>query len=610
MSSLRIGSLCLCYGAACLYVFWCPLYRRLGNKSVLARVLLESRSCWPHLTGIAGLSVLSLPLTLLYPLPLKIVVDSVLGTQPLPAWLVKTVPMLQARGTALEAAIAVLLGIALLVSAQGLFAWWLQTYTGEKLVWDFRARLLNHTQRLPLVFHDRYGATDSVYRIQHDAPSIQYVTIQGLVPLMTAVITLVGMIVVTARIDFLLSLVALAITPVLFLLSLGCSRIVRLRSQTIKDLDSSALAVIQEVIGSIRVIKAFGQENREQDRFVRRSAIRMSQQVRLSIQQALFNVTIGLTIAIGTAGALYIGVRHVRAGTLTIGSLLMIMAYIAQVYQPLQVFTGKATDLQVWLASLERAFMLLDQSPEIAERQGARTLPLARGDFEFRNVTFVYEESGRGLHDVSFTIPAGTRVGVVGATGAGKTTLLNLLMRFYDPTAGDVLLDGIDIREYRIRDLRKQFAVVLQEPVLFASNIAENIAYGKPDASDDEIISAAKAAASHDFILNLPEGYETQVGERGSRLSGGERQRISLARAFLRNSPILILDEPTSSVDVKTEAAIMEATERLMSGRTTFMIAHRLSTLKSCDLVLVLDQGRIVEIKESTPEAWVRAAGT
>jgi ATP-binding cassette subfamily B protein len=321
-------------------------------------------------------------------------------------------------------------------------------------------------------------------------------------------------------------------------------------------------------------------------------------------------VTIGLTIAIGTAGALYIGVRHVRAGTLTIGSLLMIMAYIAQVYQPLQVFTGKATDLQVWLASLERAFMLLDQSPEIAERQGALTLPLARGDFEFRNVTFVYEESGRGLHDVSFTIPAGTRVGVVGATGAGKTTLLNLLMRFYDPTAGDVLLDGIDIREYRIRDLRKQFAVVLQEPVLFASNIAENIAYGKPDASDDEIIAAAKAAASHDFILNLPEGYETQVGERGSRLSGGERQRISLARAFLRNSPILILDEPTSSVDVKTEAAIMEATERLMSGRTTFMIAHRLSTLKSCDLVLVLDQGSIVEIKESTPEVWVRAAGT
>jgi ATP-binding cassette, subfamily B, bacterial len=586
------------------------LYRSQGNKSVLARVLLESRSCWPHLIGIAGLSILSLPLTLLYPLPLKIVVDSVLGSQPLPGWLVKSVPVLHASGTSLEAAIAVLLGIALVVSAQSLAAWYLQTYTGEKLVWDFRARLLNHVQRLPLMFHDRYGATDSVYRIQHDAPAIQYVTIQGLVPLMTAVFTLIGMIVVTARIDLLLSIVALLITPVLFLLSLGCSRIVRQRSQTIKELDSSAMSVIQEVIGSIRVIKAFGQETREHDRFVRRSARRMSQQVRLSIQQALFNVLIGLTIAVGTAAALYVGVRHVRSGTLTVGSLLMVMAYIAQVYQPLQTLTTKVTDLQIWLASLERAFLLLDQQPEIAERAGAQKLRAAAGEFEFRNVSFVYDESDRGLQHISFHIPAGTRVGIVGATGAGKTTVLNLLMRFYDPTSGEVLLDGRDAREYRIADLRKQFAVVLQEPVLFAASIAENIAYGKPDASDEEIVAAAQAAASHEFILNLPEGYETQAGERGSRLSGGERQRISLARAFLRNSPILILDEPTSSVDVHTEAAIMEATERLMSGRTTFMIAHRLSTLKSCDLVLVLDQGRLVEMKECAPETWAQAAAT
>jgi ATP-binding cassette subfamily B protein len=571
-------------------------------------VLLECRSCWPHLIGIAALSILSLPLTLLYPLPLKIVVDSVLGTQPLPQWLVRGVPVLDWHGTSLEAAIAVLLGLALLASAQSLAAWWLQTYTGEKLVWDFRARLLNHVQRLPLMFHDRYGATDSVYRIQHDAPAIQYVTIQGLVPLMTAEFTLIGMIVVTARMDLPLAIVALLITPILFVLSLGCSRIVRQRSQTIKELDSSAMSVIQEVIGSIRVIKAFGQESREHDRFVRRSERRMSQQVRLSLQQALFNVLIGLTIAVGTAGALYIGVRHVRAGTLTVGSLLMIMAYIAQVYLPLQTLTSKVTDLQVWLTSLERAFVLLDQQPEISERPGAQKLCVANGDFEFRGVSFGYDESGRGLQEISFQIPAGTRVGVVGATGAGKTTLLNLLMRFYDPTSGEVLLDGRDVREYRIADLRKQFAVVLQEPVLFATSIAENIAYGKPDASDDEIVAAAKAAASHEFILHLPEGYETQVGERGSRLSGGERQRISLARAFLRNSPILILDEPTSSVDIHTEAAIMEATERLMSGRTTFMIAHRLSTLKSCDLVLVLEQGRLVEVKQCAPEAWAQTA--
>jgi len=512
--------------------------------------------------------------------------------------------------TALEFAILVLLGIAILVNLQGLASWLLQTYTGEKLVWDFRARLLNHVQRLPLVFHDHYGATDSVYRIQHDAPAIQYVMIQGLVPLMTAGFTLAGMIIVTAKMDGELAFVTLLITPVLFLLSLGCSRIVRKRSQTIKGLDSSAMSVIQEVIGSIRVIKAFGQEGREHAKFIRRSGERMSHQVQLALQQALFNVLIGLTIAGGTAAALYIGVHHVRAGILTIGSLLMIMAYVAQVYQPLQVLTTKATELQAWLASLDRTFMLLDQEPEISESKDAFAIQQARGDFDFSNVSFLYAESQQGLHELSFHVPAGSRVGIVGTTGAGKTTLLNLLMRFYDPCEGQVRLDGVDISKYRIADLRRQFGVVLQEPVLFAASVAENIAYGRPNASDAEIVEAAKAAASHEFISALPEGYETQVGERGSRLSGGERQRISLARAFLRNSPILILDEPTSSVDVHTEEAIMQATERLMAGRTTFMIAHRLNTLKSCDLILVLEHGRLVEIKDGETALLSHAAAT
>jgi ATP-binding cassette subfamily B protein len=580
-----------------------------NRNYVLIRVFGECRTCWPHLSGIAFLSFLSLPLTLLYPLPLKIVVDNVLGSQPLPGWLLASHSWAHMHRTALEFAILVLLGIAVLVNIQGLASWWLQTYTGEKLVWDFRARLLNHVQRLPLVFHDHYGATDSVYRIQHDAPAIQYVTIQGMVPLLTAVFTLAGMIIVTAKIDAELALVALLITPILFLLSLGCSRIVRKRSQTIKGLDSSAMSVIQEVIGSIRVIKAFGQEGREHARFVRRSGERMSHQVQLALQQALFNVLIGLTIAGGTAAALYIGVRHVRAGELSVGSLLVIMAYVAQVYQPLQTLTTKATELQTWLASLDRTFMLLDQEPEISEQEGALPVARARGEFEFRDVSFYYPESQHGLEQLSFHVPAGSRVGIVGATGAGKTTLLNLLMRFYDPCLGAVLLDGVDIRKYRIADLRRQFGVVLQEPVLFAASVAENIAYGRPNASDAEIMEAAQAAASHDFICQLPDGYETQVGERGSRLSGGERQRISLARAFLRNSPILILDEPTSSVDVHTERAIMDATERLMAGRTTFMIAHRLNTLKSCDLILVLDRGRLVEIKECTPEVWSQAVG-
>lgn len=574
------------------------------SKSLLLyRVLGQCRNCWPHLAGITALSLFSLPLTLLYPLPLKIAVDNVLGHQPLSPFLNAVMPGSPTRAVELGFAVAVLLAIAVLVNIQALASWWLQTYTGEKLVWDFRAGLLDHVQRLPLSFHDRYGTSDSVYRIQHDAPSIQYVTIQGIVPLIAALATLSGMIVVTARIDGSLALVAIGITPLLFVLSLACSRQVRRRSQEIKLLDSSAMSIIQEVMGSIRLIKAFGQENHEHERFVRQSSARMAGQVKLAIRQSIFNLLIGLTIAAGSATALGIGVHHVRQGRLTIGSLLLVMAYIAQMYQPLQLLSTKTTDLQSWLVSLERVFVLLDQDPEITQSPKALPLTRATGHFAFRNVSFGYDQGSRGLQNVSFEIRPGARVGIVGSTGAGKTTLLNLLMRFYDPTEGGVLLDGVDLREYRIADLRRQFAVVLQEPVMFAASVAENIAYGKRDATDEEIVSAARAASSHEFILGMKHGYETRIGEHGTGLSGGERQRISLARAFLRDSPVLILDEPTSSVDVRTEAAIMEATEELMKNRTTFMIAHRLNTLKTCDVILVLEQGRLVEVRQGTGEA-------
>ena len=579
------------------------------KKSIHLRVLRETRSCWPHLALVGALGLFSLPLTLLYPLPLKIAVDSVLGHQAIPPTLSHFLPQTHNGTGALSLAIFLLLGIAVLANLQGLVSWWLQTYTGEKLVWDFRAKLLDHVQRLPLAFHDRYGATDSVYRIQHDAPTLQYVAIQGIIPLATSVCMLLGMIYVTTRIDGVLAVIALAITPVLFFLSLGSSRLVRKRSREVKELDTSAMSVIQEVLGSIRVIKAFGQESREHERFVRHSSKRMSGQVKLSMMQATYNVLVGLTIAGGTAAALYVGVQHVRAGMLSVGSLLMVMAYIGQMYQPLQLLSTKVTDLQVWFASLERAFSLLDQKTEIAESPYALPLSRASGNFEFRDVCFEYDQSGHGLKNISFKVPAGARVGIVGGTGAGKTTLLNLLMRFYDPTRGQVLLDGRDIREYRIADLRRQFSVVLQEPVLFGASIAENIAYGKPDAADAEIVAAAEAAASHDFISKMPEGYDTRPGERGALLSGGERQRISLARAFLRNSPILILDEPTSSVDVQTESSIMLALEELMRGKTTFMIAHRLRTLRNCDIILVLDNGKLAEIRQDLPEQLAASAG-
>jgi ATP-binding cassette, subfamily B, bacterial len=284
----------------------------------------------------------------------------------------------------------------------------------------------------------------------------------------------------------------------------------------------------------------------------------------------------------------------VRSGVITLGQLLMVLSYLAQLYDPLKTISRKAASLQSYLASAERVFALLDEPPDVPERPHARPLGYASGAVTFRSVSFAYEPGRPVLRDVSFEVPPGARVAIVGTTGAGKTTLVSLLTRFYDPSSGAILLDGVDLRDYRVGDLRNQFAIVLQEPVLFSTSIGENIGYGRPGASEIDVVQAAKAAGAHDFIAALPQGYATPVGERGLQLSGGERQRVALARAFLKDAPLLVLDEPTSSVDVTTEAAILEAMARLMRGRTAFLITHRASALVGCDVRLHLEQGRLV----------------
>ena len=576
-----------------------------SDLTVYRRLLRQARPCWPHLGAYFLLSALSTPLVLLTPLPLKVAVDSLVGAGPVTLPFAPPAPVGAARsdGSTFVLTCGLLVAVALLSQLQGLGRALLRAYTAERLVQGFRMRLFGHAQRLSLAYHDARGPSDSAYRIYYDAPAIQWIVVDGVIPFITAGITLVGMISVTARIDGQLALVALAVTPVLFLITRASSRRLRSQAREVKNLESGAVSVVQEVLAAVRVVKAFGQEDREQARFVRHAGAGARARLRLALAEGMLGVLLGLTTALGAAATLFVGMRHVQSGTLTIGELLLIMGYLAQLYAPLTTISKSTASLQGSLASAERAFRLLDEAPDVVERPHARPLRRAAGAVAFRHVGFAYGTAPPVLRDVSFAIGPGARLGIAGTTGAGKTTLVNLLTRLYDPTTGEILLDGVDLRDYKLADLRSQFALVLQEPVLFATSIVENIAYGRPGASHQEIVAAAEAACAHEFVARLPNGYQTQVGERGLRLSGGERQRISLARAFLKDAPILVLDEPTSSVDVKTEAAVVAALERLMRGRTTVVIAHRTSTLRHCDVRLVLEHGRTIEGEAATPAA-------
>jgi ATP-binding cassette, subfamily B, bacterial len=569
------------------------------DLGILRRLAREARPFRLHIAAVFLLGVLATPLALLTPVALKVAVDSVLGEHPLPGFLAAVVPdgVESSDDSLLLFAASLFAAVALVSQLQEMGRTVMQTYTGEKLLLSFRGKLFQQSQRLSLMYHDRVGTADSTYRVIEDAKSIQYIAVDSLVSLVTAVTTLAAMLTVTFLVDWQLALVAVTVIPALALLSTRFRRRLRERSRDVKKLESGALSVVQEVLTGLRVVKAFTQEEREQDRFHARASDGMAARVRLVFEQSVYSLAVGGVVGLGGALVLYLGVLRVQEGAMTLGDLLLVMAYLTQLYAPVKTMAKKAAVLQTYLASAERAFALLDEAPEVAERHPARPLEGARGAVRFVDVSFAYEPGRLALEDVSFDVPPGTRVGIAGHTGAGKTTLMNLLVRFYDTTGGRVELDGVDLREYRLQDLRAQFGIVLQEPLLFSSSIADNIAYARPEASSREIEAAATAAGAHHFIAELPEGYDTPVGERGQRLSGGERQRLSLARAFLRDAPILILDEPTSSVDVKTEASILAAMERLMEGRTSFMIAHRLSTLDVCDMRLELSEGRLVSVR-------------
>jgi ATP-binding cassette subfamily B protein len=581
---------------------------RFSNLRLFGKLFREAR----HASGLIGVlllvNLLAIPLKLLTPLPLKIVVDNIVGTHPLPDIMTSLLPTAAtgSKGGLLATAAILLVAITSLIYLQVLAVWLLQTYAGQKLVLTFRAKLFRHIQKLSLAFHDRKGLADSIYRIQYDAPAIQWVALDGVIHLVSASVMVISMIVVIALLDPWLAAISLIVVPSLFIVTQVSGRRLREIWSDVKKVESSAISVLHETLGSIRVVKAFGQEERQYRRYLDEATSGMRGQMRVARMRGTFDLSVGLITAVGTAVVLYFGVRDVLGGSLTLGNLLIIMTYLAQFFTPLETISRKVADLQSGIASAQRAFSILERETEVVESPNPRRIVRATGRLEFRNMSFRYGASPNVLHGVNIVVPAGKRVGIVGRTGAGKSTLVSLLMRFYDPTEGLILLDGVDLRDYSLQDLRNQFAMVLQDPVLFSTTVAENIAYAVPGATRDQIVEAAEAADARSFIESLPDAFETQVGERGMLLSGGERQRISLARAFLKDAPILILDEPTSSVDLNTETTIMRATGRLMENRTSLMIAHRISTLSNCDMLLHIQDGLVNEVD---PRLLGRIAG-
>jgi ATP-binding cassette subfamily B protein/subfamily B ATP-binding cassette protein MsbA len=551
------------------------------------------RAMWPHRWGVAlGLAQVAAinALELLKPWPLQLVIDSVLGGRA-PRW-----PALAGLGrdTLLGFAAA---GLVLLWIASGALLVWNNHTTiaaGQRMVDDLRGRLYAHLQHLSLSFHARAGVGDLLYRVTGDTYAIQTLAMNGLFPVASAVLLLTGMMAVMWHLNPALTGVALAVAPVLLLgIALVNARLDAVASE-VRTRESAVYQIVQRNLAAIRLVQAFSAERIEEQRFQRGSRASLRSSLRLYTLQTAYGATAGALTAAGTAAVLVAGSWQVWSGRLSVGELVVFVSYLASLYGPLNALVSTHGVVRGAAAGVRRAFEVLDGETPL--RDGTAGFPgPVRGEIEFQGVDFTYPDGTQALRDVDLRIGAGERVAIVGPTGAGKSTLVGLVPRFADPGRGRVLLDGVDLRHLRLAALRREISMVLQPAIVLSMTVHENIAYGRPDASRAAVETAARLAQAHDFIVRLPAGYDTLLGEQGATLSEGERQRLTVARALLRQAPILILDEPTAALDVGTEAALMAALDAVLSGRTAIVIAHRLRTLMRADRVVVLEQGRLVE---------------
>ncbi len=544
-----------------------------------------------RVAGGLALLVGSTAAALLQPWPLKLVIDSVLGGVPPPAVLA-----MGSKTALLGVLVTAMVGLQIVVGALAMLGTNLVIRAALHMVFGLRCAVFEHLQKLSLSFHDTTKVGDSLYRVAWDTYAVQTLLNNAIVPATTATLTLAGIALVMALRDWRVTVAALAIAVPLIVLIRRLDRPMTRYSLRVHERESDVSSRVQETLTAIRAVQSFAREPLERERFERQAAASLHANLHLTLLQTGSQMVVSLLMAVGTAAVVWLAGRRALEGVLTPGDVVLLAAYLVMLYKPLETLAYTAVAVQGAAAGARRVLALLDVRPDVTDAAGAVPLPgRAAGGLVFEQVTFAYGTGGPALRDVSLQVRPGEIVAIVGASGAGKTTLASLLVRFYDPQAGRITLDGYDLRALTLRSLRENVALVLQDPIVFGASLRENIAYGRPDATAEEVERAAHAANAHEFIAGLPQGYDTIVGERGVTLSGGQRQRIAIARAFVKDAPVLILDEPTSALDAENERAILDALARLMKGRTTLIIAHRLSTVRHADRIVVLQDGAVVE---------------
>ncbi|RLC82002.1 MAG: ABC transporter ATP-binding protein [Chloroflexi bacterium] len=548
---------------------------------ILKRLLGYTGSYWKSLVVTGILLLLHAGLSLLPPLVQREIVDQVIIARDL---------------SRLGALITILIAVHILSRLANAGDLYIRHALGERFIFELRVRIYDHVQRLSLSFFERTSTGELMSRVTNDVNALEQFVTHGVALTTVALLRLLGASAVLLLLDWRLALVVLIPLPIMAVGLRYFNRRVRPVYLRVRDRLGDINARLQDSLAGIRVIQAFGQEEAEAAHFRDTSERYYRERVDGVRAWATFFPALHFVGALGGVLALGFGARMVVEGRLSLGTLVAFLSYVISFYDPLQRLTEVDNVFQQAIASGERIFEMLDEAPEIQDAPGAVALDEIEGDVLFDDVHFRYGEGDEVLHDVKFRIAPGEVVALVGPSGAGKTSIANLVCRFYDPIHGRILVDGRDLRRVQIRSLRKQVAVVLQDTFLFNTTVRENLRYGKPDASDEEMVAAAKAAYAHEFIKQLPQGYDTEIGERGVKLSGGQKQRLSLARAILADPRILILDEATSSVDAEAEYLIQQALEEVMKGRTSLVIAHRLSTIRNADKIIALEEGRILEV--------------